>query len=71
MSDRNDPAKGQIRIAAAVIIVTMLVWMGASFLGGQIGLEPRFAILLDLAALAAFGWAMVVLFWAWRARQDK
>lgn len=63
--------KSQIRTAAIVIIVTMLVWMGGSVLGGRIGLEARYAFLLDLAAMAAFAWAMVVLFWAWRARQDK
>ena len=68
---REDETKGQIRIAAGVIIVTMLVWMAGSWLGGQYGLEARFAILLDLGAMAAFFWALVVLFLAWRKRQDN
>lgn len=59
-------------MAAIVILVTMVVWMGASFIGGQIGLPTRFAFLFDLAAMAAFFWALVVLFQVWRARQrDK
>ncbi|MEJ6710100.1 MAG: DUF5337 domain-containing protein [Amylibacter sp.] len=66
-----DPASAQIRIASIVIIVTMVVWMGASWIGGQIGLPTRFAFLFDLIALAAFFWALVVLFQAWRKRQTK
>lgn len=67
----SDPASGQIRAAALVIIVTMVAWMGASWLGGQIGLAARYAFLFDLAALAAFFWALVVLYQAWRIRQHK
>lgn len=64
-----DLASAQIRIASIVIIVTMVVWMGASFIGGQIGLPTRYAFLIDLAALAAFFWALVNLYQAWRKRQ--
>ncbi|WGI23395.1 DUF5337 domain-containing protein [Amylibacter sp. IMCC11727] len=64
-----DLASRQIRIASIVIIVTMVVWMGASFIGGQIGLPTRYAFLIDLAALAAFFWALVNLYQAWRKRQ--
>ncbi len=49
----------------------MVVWMGANLIGGQIGLPTRFAFLFDLIALAAFFWALVVLFQAWRKRQTK
>jgi hypothetical protein len=49
----------------------MIVWMGASFIGGSIGLEARFAFLFDLAALAAFLWALITLFNAWRLRQTE
>lgn len=66
-----DAASEQIRIASIVIIVTMVAWMGASFIGGLIGLEARYAFLFDLAALAAFLWALIVLFKAWRLRQTK
>lgn len=69
--NQPDPEKRQIRVVAAVIIATMVLWMGASVLGGQLGLEARYAFLIDLAALAAFAWALVVLFWTWRRRRDE
>ncbi|MBT4999671.1 MAG: DUF5337 family protein [Tateyamaria sp.] len=49
----------------------MALWMGLSYIGGLIELEARFAFLFDLAALAAFLWALIVLFNAWRTRQIK
>jgi len=60
----------QARIASIVILITFPAWLGASWLGGQMGWEARFAILFDLIALAAFIWALVVLFQVWRARQQ-
>ena len=59
----------QARLAAIVIFVTMLLWMASQWIGGQIGLEARFAFLFDLAALAAFAWSLIVLIRVWRARQ--
>jgi hypothetical protein len=49
----------------------MVVWMGGSWIGGTLGLETRYAFLFDFAALAAFLWALIVLYKAWRARQTK
>lgn len=60
----------QARLAAIVILVTFPVWMGFSFLGGRMGLNPSYAILGDLVALAAFAWSLVVLYRVWRARQQ-
>ena len=60
----------QARIASIVILVTFPAWLRASWLGGQMGWEARFAILFDLIALAAFIWALVVLFQVWRVRQQ-
>jgi hypothetical protein len=57
--------------AAIVILVTFPSWMGFSYLGGKMGLDPSYAILGDLAALAAFTWAMVVLYQVWRHRQQN
>ena len=59
----------QIRLAALVMAATMVVWMGASFLGGQLGLPVRFAFLIDLAAIAALVWALFVTYWVWKARR--
>jgi len=63
--------RGQIRLAAIVMAATMVVWMAAQFIGGQLGLPPRFAFLFDLAAIAALVWAMIVTYWVWKARRDE
>lgn len=60
----------QARQAAIVIFVTMAVWIGAQWLGGQMGWPVRYAFLFDLAAGAAFLWALIVLFRVWRRRQQ-
>ncbi|MBL4628114.1 MAG: DUF5337 domain-containing protein [Roseicyclus sp.] len=59
----------QIRRAAIVIAATMVLWMGAQFLGRQLGWPARFAFLFDLAAIAALVWALVVTYWVWKARR--
>ena len=71
MTDKNDQMAlaRQARLAAIVIAVTGLAWLGAVNLGGYFGLPIKFAVLFDLAALAAFFFALVILFRVWRARQ--
>lgn len=59
----------QARTVAFVIAGAMLLWMGAQWIGGWIGLETRFVFLFDFAALAAFIWALVVTYQIWRKRQ--
>ncbi len=59
------------RLVGIVIAVTMLLWMGAQWIGPKMGLEARFVFLFDLAALAAFFWALVVTYQIWRRRQDN
>jgi len=54
------------RMVGLVIAGTMILWMGAQFLGGKLGLEARYVFLADLAALAAFFWALVVTYQIWR-----
>ena len=70
MSDKSDQQKAQTRLASIVILVAMLGWMLVSFLGGKFGLPVRFAFLADFAAIAAFAWALIVLFKVWRQRQE-
>jgi hypothetical protein len=67
-SERSEADKAKIKVASFVIIFTMLGWMGATALGGALGLPTRFAFLFDLAALAAFAWSLFVLFQVWRNR---
>ncbi len=64
-------ARKQARIAAIVICATTVLWIGASWIGGQIGLPVRYAFLFDFAALAAFLWALFVLFQVWRGSQNN
>jgi Family of unknown function (DUF5337) len=59
----------QARLVAVVLAGTMILWLGAQWLGGAMGWEARFAFLFDFAALAAFLWALVVTYQIWRGRQ--
>jgi hypothetical protein len=61
----------QARMVAFVIAGTMLLWMGAQYLGGKLGWETRLVFLFDLAAMAAFFWALVVTYKIWRKRQGN
>ena len=58
------------RLVGTVMVATMLLWFAAQWIGGTLGLAPRFVFLIDLMALAAFAWALVNVFWIWRARQN-
>ncbi len=61
----------QARMAAFVIAGAMLLWMGAQWLGGQMGWQARYVFLFDLAALAAFFWGLVVTYRVWRKRRSS
>ena len=61
----------QGRTTALVIAGTMLIWLAVQFIGPRIGLAGRYALLVDLLALAAFIWAFVNIYQIWRMRQDK
>ncbi|MBT8418359.1 MAG: DUF5337 domain-containing protein [Silicimonas sp.] len=61
----------QTRLVSIVIAATMIGWMGAQWLGGQIGLPDRFVFLVDLFALAGFLWALIVTWQIWRKRRDN
>jgi len=67
--DRRKAA--QARLVALVLAGTMLLWLGAQWLGGLFGWQGRFAFLFDFAALAAFLWALVVTLRLWRARRNN
>jgi hypothetical protein len=48
----------------------MCIWIAAQWIGPELGLSGRYVILIDLLALAAFFWALVVTFQIWRKRQS-
>lgn len=57
------------RMVSLVIAGTMLLWIGAQWIGSKLGITTRYSLLLDLMALAAFVWALVVIYQIWRSRQ--
>ncbi len=59
------------RHAAIVIAVSMVLWVAANFAGPAMGLAGRYALLFDLAALAALIYAMVNIYQIWRLRQNN
>ena len=48
----------------------LLTTQAGQWLGGKMGLEARFVFLIDLAALAAFFWALVVTYQIWRRNKS-
>ena len=68
--DRDRQTARQARVVAVVIAATMVLWMIAQWIGGEMGLEARYAFLFDFLALAGFLWAMIVTFQIWRKRRD-
>ena len=63
---RDQKLAREARLVAVVIAATMVLWIGAQFLGGRLGWDISYAFLFDLAALAAFIWALVVTWRIWR-----
>lgn len=61
----------QGRLVAVVIAGTMLLWLVAQALAPRLGLDGRYAILIDLAALAGFLWALIVTYRIWRRRRES
>lgn len=67
---RQDAEARTGRMVAIVIAVTMLAWLGVQLLGAKLGWEARYVFLADLAAMAAFIWALVVTWRLWRAKSS-
>jgi hypothetical protein len=68
VSDKKAEIK-QTKLASYVMLASVVVLMGGSWLGGQLGLPVRYAFLFDLIAMAGFAFAMITLFRVWRVRQ--
>ncbi|WP_138469672.1 DUF5337 domain-containing protein [Poseidonocella sp. HB161398] len=71
---RHQPSETDLRLArkgrtvGIVLAATMVLWLGAQFAGGRLGLPLRYVFLFDFAAIAAFVWALVVTYQIWQAR---
>jgi hypothetical protein len=55
----------QAKRAALVIAGTMCLWILLQLIGAQYDWPPKYALLIDLAALAGFIWALVITFQIW------
>lgn len=68
ITERDRRLVRQIRLAAIVMAATVVLWVGGQYIGGELGLPVRYAFLMDLAAIAALVWALVVTYWV---RQER
>ena len=58
-----------MRMVALVIALAALGWIGAQWLAQRAGWSPRYLVLADLSAGAAFIWALVVTGRIWRRQR--
>lgn len=66
---QGDGQARKARLAAIVMAATMILWMGAQVVGGEMGWPVKLTLLFDLAALAGFIWSLAVTYQIWRARR--
>ncbi|ADO43374.1 DUF5337 domain-containing protein [Ketogulonicigenium vulgare] len=69
-SDKDQRVAAQGRRLAIGIVIVGVYWIAATWIGGAMGLTNRVRALLDLIALAGFGWVLWGAFQLWRARRD-
>ncbi|WP_158259345.1 DUF5337 domain-containing protein [Hasllibacter halocynthiae] len=60
----------QARSAALVMAGTMVIWFGLNMLGREMGMPGGYALVFDLAAVAAFIWALAVVWRVWRKGRE-
>lgn len=60
----------QMRVVALVIAGATVLWLVLGEIGREYGWPPRLALLFDLAAIAAYAWALINAWVLWRKRQD-
>lgn len=73
MDDREERERELARMGRLVSVViagTMILWMAAQWIGGELGLPSEYVFLFDLFALAGFLWAIFVTRQLWRKRRD-
>ena len=68
-SSRWQRQGGDLRIVALVIALAALIWVALQWLAARGGWNPRYIVLADLAAGAAFIWALVVTGRIWRRQR--
>ncbi|PRY95028.1 hypothetical protein BCF33_0640 [Hasllibacter halocynthiae] len=48
----------------------MVIWFGLNMLGREMGMPGGYALVFDLAAVAAFIWALAVVWRVWRKGRE-
>jgi len=67
----HDAAARKGRQAGLVIAGTAVLWVLATLIGEKEGFSQGLRLVLDLAALAGFGFAFWLIFQYWRVRRDN
>jgi hypothetical protein len=73
MDDREERERELARMGRLVSVViagTMILWMAAQWIGGELSLPSEYVFLFDLFALAGFLWAIFVTRQLWRKRRE-
>lgn len=60
----------QMRVVALVIAVSTGLWLVLGEIGRSYEWDGRYALLIDLAALAAYVWALINAWQLWRKRRE-
>lgn len=69
--DQERKLQKQGQRAALVIAGSMTLWLIIQFwLGPMLGIPGQYALLIDLAVMAAMVYALVQAYFIWRARRD-
>lgn len=64
--DPKDSIGRDGRMAAIVIAMTGVLWIGATWAGSQFGWSQQIRGLLDLCALAGFAFGLIATYRIWR-----
>lgn len=69
--DTQEAFRRKSRAAGLTMAIAMGIWILMQWLGPKIGLSGRYAVLIDLAVIAAMIWGLVLAAQLWRARNDE
>ena len=69
-SDKDRAFALQAKRVGLVLLGTVVLWVLVQEIGGQQNWPPRYALLADLVALAAFVWALATTWRLWTRRND-
>ncbi|MFC0279716.1 DUF5337 domain-containing protein [Falsigemmobacter intermedius] len=69
-SDKDLAFTRRMRLVGAMIAGTTLLWIIFGEVGRQYNWDGRYALLIDLAAIAAYVWALTNAWMLWRKRRE-